>query len=185
MSGGRPEGERLTSRKVHQGRTITLSVDRVRLPNGREMDFEKIHHRGATAVVPLLPNGDVVLIRQYRYATGGWLLEVPAGTRDGGEAPESCARREIEEEAGYRIGEAGALVRLGWIWTTPGFTDEKIWLFLATGLEPVPQRLEDDELIEVETLPLAEAARRAARGEIEDAKSVCALLRAAAHLGVG
>lgn len=185
MSCERPAEGRLASRKIYRGRTIELTIERVRLPNGREMDFEKIHHRGATAVVPLLPNGDVVLIRQYRYATGGWLLEVPAGTRDGCEPPESCARREIEEEAGYRVGEAGELVPLGWIWTTPGFTDEKIWLFLATGLEPVPQRLEEDELIEVETLPLAEAARRAARGEIEDAKSVCALLRAAAHLGVG
>jgi ADP-ribose pyrophosphatase len=176
---------RIARRELHRGRVLELSVERVRLPNGREMDFELIHHRGAAAVVPLVEPAaggpEVLLLRQYRYATGGWLLEVPAGTLDGGEEPAACARREVEEETGFR---AADVVPLGWIWSSPGFCDEKIWLFLARGLAPSRQRLDDDELIEVERVALAEAVGKAARGEIHDAKSVAALLRAGAHLDV-
>ncbi len=179
--GGRPgsEGERLGSREIFRGRTVKLDVDRVRLPNGKEMDFEMIRHVGAAAVVPLAADGSVLLIRQYRYATGGFLLEIPAGKLDPGEAPEACAARELVEETGFR---AAKLEPLGWIWTTPGFTDEKIWLFLATGLEPAKQALEDDEILTLERLPLAEAVEKATHGEYHDGKTVCALLRAAARL---
>lgn len=175
----RRQGERLGSREVFRGRTIRLDVDKVRLPNGKEMDFEMIHHPGAAAVVPVLDNGDVLLVRQYRYATGGWLLEVPAGKLDPGESPETCAAREVEEETGYK---PGSLQPLGWIWTTPGFTDEKIWLYIATGLEATAQGLQDDEVLSVERLPWREAVEKAERGEIHDSKSTCALLRAARHL---
>jgi ADP-ribose pyrophosphatase len=170
--------ERLESREVFRGRTVKLDVDRVRLPNGKEMDFELIHHVGAAAVVPVMEDGSVLLIRQYRYATGGYLLEVPAGKLDPGEEPEACAARETEEETGYRPGK---LEPLGWIWTTPGFADEKIWLFLATGLEPTRQSLGDDEVLSLERMPLAEAAEKATSGEIHDSKTVIALLRAAAR----
>jgi ADP-ribose pyrophosphatase len=175
------QGEKLGTREVFRGRTIRLDVDRVRLPNGREMDFEMIHHPGAAAVVPVLASGEVLMVRQYRYATGGWLLEVPAGKLDPGEGPESCARREVEEEVGHKVGE---LVELGWIWTTPGFTDERIWLYLATGLEETRQELQDDEVLSVERLSLEEAVGMAARGEIVDSKSTAGLLRAAARLGI-
>jgi ADP-ribose pyrophosphatase len=174
----RPEGERLSSREIFRGRTINVDVDRVRLPNGKEMDMELVHHRGAAAVVPVLEDGTVLLVRQYRYATGGWLLEIPAGKIDGGEPPEACAARETEEETGYR---AGKLEPLGWIWTTPGFADEKIWLYLATNLEPAEQGLEDDEVLSIETMPLEEAVEKAYRGEIHDAKSAVALMRAGAR----
>jgi ADP-ribose pyrophosphatase len=168
----------LSSRCVHDGRIVKLSIEEVRLPNGNTTTLELIRHPGASAVVPLDASGNVVLVRQYRHATGSWLLEVPAGTFDNpDESPEVCARREVEEETGYR---AGRLVPLGWVWTTPGFTNEKIWLYLALDLVPARPALEDDEVITVEKLPLAEAVRRAAAGEIVDAKSVCALLRAAA-----
>jgi ADP-ribose pyrophosphatase len=177
--GGRPEGERLGSREIFRGNTVKLDLDRVRLPNGKEMDFEMIRHAGAAAVVPLAPDGTVLLIRQYRYATGDYLLEIPAGKLDPGEAPEACAARELAEETGFHPGK---LEPLGWIWTTPGFTDEKIWLFLATGLEPAKQALEDDEILSLERLPFAEAVEKATRGEIHDGKTVCALLRAAARL---
>jgi ADP-ribose pyrophosphatase len=177
----RPRVERLESREVFRGRTMRLDVDRVRLPNGEVMDFEMIHHPGAAAIVPLDGEGRVLLIRQYRYATGGWLLEVPAGKLERGEAPEACARREVEEETGHR---ARDLQPLGWIWTTPGFTDEKIWLYLATGLEPTRQALESDEILTLERLPLAEAVAKAAAGEIHDGKSTCALLRAGRRLGL-
>ena len=169
------DAERLESRPVHRGR-IDLDVDRVRLPNGNVVELEMIHHPGATAIVPLLEDGTVLMIRQYRYATGGWLLEVPAGKLNRGETPEECAFRETEEETGHRPSE---LRPLGWIWTTPGFTDEKIWLYIATGLTETRQGLQEDEVLSVERMPLAEAIEKAARGEIHDSKSTCALLRAA------
>jgi ADP-ribose diphosphatase len=168
-------GERLATREIFRGRTIHVAVDRVRLPNGREMDMELVHHRGAAAVVPLLDDGSVLLVRQYRYATGGWLLEIPAGKLDPDESPEGCAIRETEEETGYRPGE---LKPLGWIWTTPGFADEKIWLFLATGLRQTSQVLGEDEVLSLERMPLAAAVEKAASGEINDSKSAVALLRA-------
>lgn len=171
----RPKGERLGTREIYRGRTFNVDVDSVRLPNGREMELELVHHRGAAAVVPVLEDGTVLLVRQYRYATGGWLLEIPAGKLDGGESPETCAAREAEEEVGYRPGK---LEPLGWIWTTPGFADEKIWLYLATDLQPATQGLEDDEVLSIEKMPLAEAVEKAFRGEIHDSKSAIALMRA-------
>ncbi|HYL05474.1 MAG TPA: NUDIX hydrolase [Thermoanaerobaculia bacterium] len=176
----RPGAELLASRTVFSGRRIQVRVDHIRLPNGADHDFEMIHHPGAAAIVPLLGSGEVVLLRQYRYATGGWLLEVPAGTLNAGESPEQCATRELQEETGYQAGE---LLPLGWIWTTPGFTDERIWLYLATGLAGGRQALDGDEVLTLERLPLARAAAMAAGGEIVDAKSVAALLRAAGRAG--
>lgn len=174
---------RLTTRTLHRGRVLEFSIDRVRLPNGREMDFERVHHRDGAAVVPLLAGvegeEEVLLVRQVRYATGGWLLEVPAGTLDGDEEPAACARREVEEETGFRAAE---LVPLGWIWSAPGFCDERIWLFLARGLAPTEQRLEADEVLTVERVAFAEAVARAVSGDLHDAKSVAALVRAAAYL---
>ncbi len=175
----RPKGERLGTREIYRGRTFNVDVDQVRLPNGREMELELVHHRGAAAVVPVMDDGTVLLVRQYRYATGGWLLEIPAGKIDGGESPETCAAREVEEEVGYRPGK---LEPLGWIWTTPGFADEKIWLYLATDLQPAEQSLEDDEVLSIERMPLAEAVEKAFRGEIHDSKSAIALMRASRAL---
>jgi ADP-ribose pyrophosphatase len=167
-----------SSRSVHDGRIVKLSLEEVTLPNGNTVTLEVIRHPGASAVVPVDAAGNVVLVRQYRHATGSWLLEVPAGKLDHpGESPEDCARREVEEETGYR---PGRLIPLGWIWTTPGFTNEKIWLFVALDLVPSRSNLQSDEVLTVETLALDEAVRRAATGEITDGKSVCALLRASA-----
>jgi ADP-ribose pyrophosphatase len=163
-------------RPVFSGRVVDLSVDRVRLPNGNECELEMIRHPGAAAVVPVDGAGRVLLVRQYRYAAGGWLLEIPAGKLDGDEEPERCALREVEEETGFR---PGRLERLGWIWTTPGFTDERIWLYLARDLEAARQSLQADEVLSVERFPWRDAVEMAASGEIRDGKSVCALLRAA------
>jgi ADP-ribose pyrophosphatase len=171
----------LSTRPVHRGRIVDLSVESVRLPNGRTVELEIVRHRGAAAVVPVDRDRQVWMVRQYRHAVGGLLLEVPAGKLDGGESPETCARREVEEEVGRR---AGRLEPLGSIWTTPGFTDERIWLYLAIDLEAGAQSLEHDECLTVERLPLEEAVRLAEEGGIEDAKSVCALFRAARRLGV-
>ena len=169
------EAENLGSRRIFKGRVVDLSVDRVRLPNGNVCELELIRHPGAAAVVPVDSSANVLLIRQYRHATDGFLLEVPAGKLDPGESPEACAAREVQEETGFR---AGRLEPLGWIWTTPGFTDEKIWLFLANELTPASQALQADEVLSVERLPLEDAISMALRGEITDAKSICALMRA-------
>jgi ADP-ribose pyrophosphatase len=171
----------LTSKSIYEGNVVKLRLDRVDLPNGRVVELEVIRHQGAAAVVPIDQDGCVLMVRQYRHATGGWILEVPAGKLDAGEEPDVCARREVEEETGHR---AGTLEPLGWIWTTPGFTDERIWLYLARDLTPTAQRLEDDEVLTVERVPIADAVAQAAEGEIADGKSVCALLRAARVLGV-
>lgn len=172
--------ELLASSQLYDGSVVDLRLEKLRLPNGLEIELEIVRHQGAAAVVPVTSDGKVLLVRQYRYATGDWLLEVPAGKLDDGtEAPEACARRELEEETGFR---AGSLESLGWIWTTPGFTDEKIWLYLATDLEPGRQNLEADELITVVEMPLTEAAELALAGEITDSKSICALLRAVGTL---
>lgn len=183
MSQQRRGGERLESREIFKGRTIHVAVEKVRLPNDREMNVEIVHHKGAVAIVPVIGDDvlDVLMVRQYRYATGGWLLEIPAGTLEPDEKPEACAIRETEEETGYRPAE---LEPLGWIWPTPGFCDEKIWLFLARGLEQTQQGLEEDEVLELERIPLKEAVEKAAKGEIHDGKSICALLRAARKLGI-
>jgi ADP-ribose pyrophosphatase len=173
------DARRRESRQVFDGRLLDVAVDRVELPNGEVCDVEVIRHPGAAAVVPLDDDDNVLMVRQYRYASGGWLLEVPAGKLDGDEPPEVCAAREVEEETGYRVGE---LHPLGWIWTTPGFSDEKIWLFVARGLERSDQSLERDEVLTVERRPLSEMVEAARRGEIHDAKTICALLRAADSL---
>jgi ADP-ribose pyrophosphatase len=182
MKSGTPparNAERLSEKEVYRGRVLRLSLETVRLPNGGICELEMVRHPGAAAVVPVDGDGRVLLVRQYRHATAGWILEVPAGKLDHGESPEACATREVEEETGFRPGK---LVPLGWIWTTPGFTDEKIWLFLARDLAAGKQELQFDEALSVERVPLQEAIAMASNGEITDAKSVCALLRASAHV---
>jgi ADP-ribose diphosphatase len=183
----RPAVGRLSSTPVYQGRVVKLSLDLVRLPNGNETSLEMIRHPGAAVALPVeRPHGGepiALLVRQYRYASDGYLLEVPGGKLDGPEDPVACARRELAEEIGHK---AGAMESLGWIWTTPGFTDEKIWLYLASDLSPLPEgsALEEDEVLEIHRLPLHEAVTMAGNGEITDAKTVAALLRAARLLGI-
>jgi ADP-ribose pyrophosphatase len=159
---------------------VEVSHERVALPNGREIELDIVHHPGAAAVVPFVADDEVVLIRQFRHAAGGTILEVPAGKLDAGEPPERCAARELTEEAGYR---AGRIVALGAIWTTPGFTDERIYLYAAFDLTRAKSRPEDDEVIEVLRVPLDHALELIWRGELCDAKSALALIHAARHVG--
>jgi ADP-ribose pyrophosphatase len=168
----------LDSRRIHTGRVVRLDVDTVRFPDGSTGQLELIRHPGAAAIVPCAsdpPGADptILLIRQYRYATGGELWEIPAGTLDPGEDPEACARRELLEETGVT---AARLERLTSIWTTPGFTDEVIHLYMATGLVTGEPSRERDEFIEVVPQPLSRVLTLIRDGEIRDAKTVVAIL---------
>jgi ADP-ribose pyrophosphatase len=169
-------------RPVHNGRIVDLGVDTVRYPDGSTGELEMIRHSGAAAVLPVLsdvngPDPQIVLIKQYRYASGGYLYEVPAGRPDRpGEPWEECARRELREETGL---EAGQLRPLTSIWTTPGFTDEKIHLFLATDLTAGETEFDPDEFMETVTMPFSQALQMVRDGEIQDAKTICTLLYAA------
>ncbi len=163
---------------LYRGRVVDLWLETVDLPNGHRTQLEVIRHPGAAAVVPLHADGSVSLIRQFRYAAGGFIWEVPAGKLDG-EDPAVCAIRELAEEAGLA---ANRLTRLGTILTTPGFTDERIHLFLAEELSPAPQKLEADEVISVHRVPLQTALAMIVSGELVDAKSALALFLADAHV---
>jgi ADP-ribose pyrophosphatase len=172
---------RKAGRPIKRGFRVEARTERVELPNGTLLDLDVVRHPGAAAVVPFVSERDVLLIRQYRHAAGGMLLEVPAGKLDAGEAPEICAARELAEEAGQ---QPGRLVKTGAIWTTPGFTDERITLFAAFELTPVERSPEDDELIEVLRVQLSEALALVWSGELSDAKSALALVHAARHVGL-
>lgn len=168
----------LNSIRVHSGRIITLDLDMVRFPNGTVGELEMIRHPGASAVLPFLdPPGDpdprVLLIRQYRHATGGYLWEIPAGCRDGDETPEATARRELQEETGYL---AEHIERLTSVWTTPGFTDEVIHLFIATGLTLGTSALEADEVLAVHEKRWSEVLGMVRNGTLMDTKSLNAIL---------
>jgi ADP-ribose diphosphatase len=168
----------LARRRIHTGRVVHLDVDTVQYPDGSTGEMEMLRHPGAAAVIPFAsdPRGadpTVLLIRQYRYATGGALFEIPAGRLDAGEAPEQCARRELKEEVGVT---AGRLERLTTIWTTPGFTDERIHLYWAADLAAGAHAREPDEFIEVVPKPLSEVLAMVRSGEICDGKTVVAIL---------
>lgn len=165
-------------RPVYRGRVVDLWVESVELPNGHEVELEIIHHPGAAAVVPLHEDGTVTLIRQYRHAAGGFIWEVPAGKLDG-EDPAVCAIRELAEEAGLKTAR---LTKLGVIWTTPGFTDERIHLFLAEELTAAEQHLESDEVLSLHRIPLAQALKMVVQGEVTDGKTIAALFLAQARI---
>jgi len=175
----------IESRPVYQGRIVDLAVDTVRFPGGTTGEIEMIRHSGASAVLPLLTemgaeDPQILLVRQYRYAAGGYLLEVPAGRPDKpGEDWEVCARRELEEETGM---VAGVMQELTTIFTTPGFTDEQIHLFLATDLRKGTLKLDEDEFLDTEVMLLSEALEKIRDGEIKDAKTICTLLYAAGYI---
>jgi ADP-ribose pyrophosphatase len=165
-------------RRVYEGRVVSLDVDRVSEPGGVEGTREVVRQSGSVAALPVLADGRIVLVRQYRYAVDDFVWELPAGRRDHGETPEAGARRELEEEVGLR---AGSLEPLLTFWTTPGFCDEVMHLFRATALEAVPPRPEADERIEQATFTLEEAMAMLGRGEIREGKTLVALLLEAAR----
>lgn len=173
---------RLSGETIYSGRVVTLELDRVALPGGGETLREVVRHRGAAVVLPVLDDGRIVMVRQYRYPVAASLLELPAGTLEPGEEPGRCAARELVEETGYR---AAALSPLGRFYSAPGYTDELLHAMLATGLEPAAGAdPDDDELIEIELVEPAELLRRISSGEIRDAKTIATVMLARL-LGVG
>lgn len=168
--------ERVGGETVHRGSVFEVRRDRVRIVadgSPRETEYDVVRHPGAAAVVALFPDGAVCLLHQFRYPVGRSIQEIPAGTLREGESFEACALRELEEETGWRAGRWSELARF---WTTPGFCDEEMRCFLAEGLEPGEIAHDDDEHLEVERVPLAEALERIRAGEIADAKTIVALL---------
>jgi ADP-ribose pyrophosphatase len=164
--------EVISSRKVFEGRVVKLRVDTVRTADGCKSTREVIEHAPCVAVVAV-DGGDVLLVRQYRQALGKELLEIPAGGIDEGEEPEDAVLREMQEETGFRPGK---VTRLCGFYTTPGFCDEYLHLYLATGLEESRLYAEDTPGIEVERVPQDEIPARLASGDIEDAKTYAGLL---------
>ena len=159
-------------RNIYTGKVVTLNVDTVKLPNGVTIDLETIRHPGAAAVVPMKDDGTVVLIRQFRHAVGGFIYEIPAGKLSPGEDPLHCAARELEEEVGYR---AASFELLSSIFTAPGFADEVIHVYKATGLIKGRQQLDQDEVLEIVEMPLTAAMERIVDGTIRDGKTIVGL----------
>lgn len=168
----------ISTERRYEGRIIHLDLDTVGFPDGSTGQLEMIRHPGASAVVPFLddraaPDPRVLLLRQFRHAAEGFIWEIPAGRLDPGETPEQCARRELEEETGRRAAHVTPLTA---IYTTPGFTDERIHLFVADGLQEGDHRREQDEFMEVHALAWSDVMSMIERGELQDAKTLVALM---------
>lgn len=171
--------ETISSETVYQGRLVNLRVDTVRLSNGRVSTREVVQHPGAVAIVPVLPDLNVVLVEQFRQAAGKVLLEIPAGTLDPGEDPLACLERELREEVGY---SPGVVEHLFSSYLAPGYSSEMLHCYLATDLIPSPGTPDRDEVLYTRQMPLEQAAEMVLRGEVQDAKTVCGVLLAAHKL---
>jgi ADP-ribose pyrophosphatase len=165
--------QRIDGTHVYEGRILKVRVDRVRLDNGRETTREVVEHPGAVAILPILNDGSMLLIRQYRYAIGRELLEVPAGTREPGEPAEVTARRELEEETGKRAGRIELLTRF---YISPGWCNEQIVIYRAHDLVDTETNLDDDEVIDLVRVTPEEVPGLVASGEIADGKTITALM---------
>ena len=178
---GTKSDAQLDSERLHTGKIIKVDRDRIRYPDGSEADVDIVRHPGASAVVPFLsdPEGEdpqILLLRQYRYAADGYLYEIPAGRLDPGESPAACAARELKEETGCTAKQIEPLITMV---TTPGFTDERIHLFIATDLTHGEAAREADEFADVIVMRLSEALELIQRGEIVDGKTALGILYAA------
>jgi ADP-ribose pyrophosphatase len=175
-----PTPEFLDSKRVFEGRVFNVTIDTVR--EGEETyTREVVHHPGSAVILPVFDDGTIALVRQYRHPAVRYLLELPAGTLNDKERPEEGAARELEEELGL---VAGKWEKLSEFFVSPGFCEEKMWLYLATDLSATAQRLEADEIIEVMRLPLDRALQMITDGEIEDAKTIIGLMLAAPRIGL-
>lgn len=163
----------ISSEEIYKGRIVHLHVDTVRLANGNEAKREIVSHGGAVCIVPVMEDGTVLLVKQFRLATGKVLLEIPAGTLEKDEDPDACALRELEEETGYK---AAHLRPLFTTYLAPGYSTELIHAYLATGLTKTQTHFDEGEDLELVPMPLEEAEQRVLAGELQDAKTIAALL---------
>ena len=157
---------------IKKGRVFEIYTENVTLPHGVTMDMDIIRHPGAAAIVPIMDDGQVLLLKQYRHAVGGFIWEVPAGTLDPDEDEMTCAKRELTEETGYTARE---MKKLGVITPLPAYSDERIHIFLAMGLARAAQDLDDDELLSVHPVAMHTALAMIADGQIQDAKTIASL----------
>lgn len=171
MSKQKHQEERISGEVLFEGRMLRLERDIVRLPNGLESPREVVRHPGAVGIIALLGQ-DMLMVRQYRYAVGQETLEIPAGKIDPLELPIDCATRELREETGYK----GTMEHLSTFYTTPGFTDEEMHLYLARDLVWDPLKPDDDEFLGVERIPWDEAVQRAKYNGFKDAKTILGIL---------
>jgi ADP-ribose pyrophosphatase len=169
MELGNPETAIVSHEEIYHGKIVSLIVDTIRQDSGRTTIREVIHHPGGVTAIPLLDDGRILLIRQFRYPIGKFILELPAGKLDSGQPPKETIARELEEEIGY---SAGALEYETTFYTTPGISDEAIHFFVARSLTPCVQRLEEGEHITVEAYTLEECMRKIRQGEINDGKTI-------------
>jgi len=169
----------LDSQKIFDGRVFKVTVDTVR---EGELTYQRevVHHHGSAVILPVHDDGTVVLVRQYRHPAVRYLLEAPAGTLNDGERPETGAARELEEELGLI---AGRMEKLSEFFVSPGFLEEKMWVYLATELAEGKQRLDEDELLDIVRLPISDALEMISSGEIQDAKTIISLMLAAPRVG--
>lgn len=169
----------ISSQKIFDGRVFNITVDTV---SEGELTYQRevVHHRGSAVIIPIHDDGTVVLVRQYRHPAVRYLLEAPAGTLSDGERPEAGAARELQEELGLI---AGRLDKLSEFFVSPGFCEEKMWVYLATELSEGTQGLDDDEILDIVRMPIAEALEMITSGEIQDAKTIIGLMLAAPRVG--
>ena len=169
----------LSSQKVFDGRVFNVTVDTI---SEGELTYQRevVHHFGSAVIIPVFDDGTVVLVKQYRHPAVRYLLEAPAGTLADRERPEVGAARELQEELGL---VAERLEKLSEFFVSPGFLEEKMWVYLATGLTEGKQFLDEDEILEIVRLPISEALEMITSGEIQDAKTIIGLMLAAPRVG--
>ena len=169
----------LKSVEIFRGRVVELTLDTIR-EGDKTYEREVVRHPGSAVIIPVFEDGTIALVRQYRHPAVRYLLEAPAGTLERGEAPEAGAARELEEELGYT---AARLEKLTEFFVSPGFCEEKMWVYLATEMTMTAQRLEDDEIVEVVRVPFSQALSMITTGEIDDAKTIIGVMLAAPRIG--
>lgn len=167
------ETKRIGRKEVYKGKIFTVVEDTIQFEDGKTAKWDLVMHNGAAAIVPLTEAGEVILVKQYRNAEDGSVLEIPAGKLEKGEDPFECAKRELEEEIGYR---SDCIQEVCKMYTAVGFSDEKLHLYLATKLQEGKQNLDEDEYIQIEKYPLQTAVEMIFTGEIKDSKTIVGLL---------
>mgnify|MGYP006308178547 FL=1 len=169
----------LTRKKQYRGHVFDVAKVHLRLPDGRERDYDLVEHGDSVTILPVDKNGDILFVSQHRLGSGGTLLELPAGVLDPGESPLTSARRELREETGQ---DARELKQLGGFYLAPGYTDEYMTVFLATGLNEAPLDADEDEFLQLKTISIKEAYQKARNGELQDGKTIAALFLAQPYL---